>query len=370
MKSECSGNDLLMRNFTIGTAIIATVLFFSGCNKKESAAQEGIDQIVLPVTATGVVEGNIERYLIYTGNVDAARRVEIAPLAPGRIVRILVDEGSHVNRGQVLVKMDDMAVAAVKTGLELAQKNLERTRALQAKGSMTDVQLDGAVSGYAQAKSAYERVVSDIELTAPFSGLIIGKYYNDGEVYSSMKPGPSGLGSILSLARLDKMKIEVKVPEQDFVQIRQGAPVVITVDALQDKTFNGAVSRVSPALDMRSRTATVTVEINNDEKLIRPGMFTRVRIITEEKNDVLKVPTKAVVVRNDSAFVFRVPEGKVPYAAKPERVAVTTGMNNADYTEITGGQLKASDLVISENNVSLTGETAIKVTSIVDSEGK
>lgn len=369
MKSNDTKRGLSCNVVKLMAATVTLTMLFAGCNKKQEASEEVIDQIVLPVTAITVVKGTIEKFLTYTGNVDAAKRVEIAPLAPGRIIKILVDEGSRVRKGQLLVKMDDIAIASVRTGMEMAGKNLERTRALHAKGSMTDVQLEAAVSGYAQAKAAYEQVASNIELKAPFSGMIIGKYYNDGEVYSSMKPGPLGLGSILSLARLDKMKIEVKVPEQDFVQIKTGAPVVITVDALQGKTFEGAVSKISPALDMRSRTAKVTIEIENRDRQIRPGMFTRVRVITEEKNAVLKVPTQAVVMRNDSSFVFRVVKGEVPYSAKPEPVAVGLGMANADFTEILEGSINENDLILFENNVSLTKETAIKVTKIVDSEG-
>jgi membrane fusion protein, multidrug efflux system len=370
MKSDCPKQGLSGNALNLIVAAMTLTTLFAGCDKKEEVNQEVIDQIVLPVTATKVVKGNIEKFLTYTGNVDAAKRVEIAPLAPGRIKQILVDEGSRVKKGQILVRMDDMAIASVKTGMEMAGKNLERTRALHAKGSMTDVQLEAAVSGYAQAKAAYEQVATNIELTAPFSGIIIGKYYNNGEVYSSMKPGPLGLGSILSLARLDKMKVEVKVPEQDFEKIKTGAPVEITVDALQDGTFEGTVSKISPALDMRSRTATVTIEIGNGDRRIRPGMFTRVRVITEEKNDVLRVPTQAVVMRNDSAFVFRVVKGEVPYAAKPEPVAVILGMDNDNFTEIREGTIHENDLILSENNVSLTKETAIKVTKIIDSEGK
>jgi multidrug resistance efflux pump len=72
---------------------------------------------------------------------------------------------------------------------------------------------------------------------APFAGTIIGKYYNDGEIYSAMKPGPEGLGAILSLAKLNRMKIEVNVPEMDFVRISEGIPAVVSVDALGTRKF-------------------------------------------------------------------------------------------------------------------------------------
>jgi RND family efflux transporter MFP subunit len=361
--------------FTLGrtlalAASAVSVVLCAGCARKDTGGQEVVERIVLPVTATKVTSGRIERFLSYTGNVDAAKRVEIAPLAPGRIVRILVDEGSVVKKGQVLVKMDDLAVASVKAMYEAAKKNLERMKVLHDRGSMTDVQLEGAQSGYDQAKAAYDQVLSGIELIAPFGGIIIGKYYNEDEVYSSMKPGPLGLGSILSLARLNKMKVEINVPEQDYVQIKPGKDVNITVDALQGKNFSGHVSKVSPALDMRSRTAKITIEIDNKDKLIKPGMFTRVRIITEQKDSVLKVPTEAIVIRNDSAFVFKVKNGEPPYDASPIPVRVAPGMSNTEFTEISGEGIKESDLVLSENNVSLTKETAIRVTKIVDSEGK
>lgn len=352
-------------------AAAVTMVMTAGCSgTKDTSGKKETERIVLPVTAARVTRGGIERYLSYTGNVDAAKRVEIAPLAPGRIERILVDEGSVVKKGQVLVKMDDLAVASVKAMYEAAKKNLERMKVLHERGSMTDVQLETAQTGYDQAKAAYDQVLSGIELTAPFSGIIIGKYYNNDEVYSSMKPGPLGLGSILSLARLNKMKVEVSVPEQDYVAITAGAPVTITVDAIENRTFAGHVSKVAPALDMRSRTAKVTIEIDNKDKLIRPGMFTRVRIITEQKDSVLTVPSEAVVSRNDSSWVFKVKKGTPPYEVLPAPVPVTVGMSNEERSEIYGEGIAESDLVLSENNIGLTKETTIRVTKIVDSEGK
>ena len=110
MKSEYPKRVLLNVSTMLAAAVVMIGLL-SGCNGKEDALEEVIDQIILPVSATHVVKGNIEKFLTYTGNVDAAKRVEIAPLAPGRIVRIMVDEGDRVKKGQVLVKMDDMAVA-------------------------------------------------------------------------------------------------------------------------------------------------------------------------------------------------------------------------------------------------------------------
>lgn len=359
---------------TIRAVMVAIILFtaffflLSGCANKKAEEKTAIDQIVLPVTAVKVTRGRIENFLTYTGSIDAVTRVVIAPAVPGRIEKILVDEGRFVSAGQVLVRMDDKQLIQVKASYETAEKTYARIKALHERGSATVQQLEQAGAAFEAAKAGYEQMLSSVELRAPFSGTIIGKYYNDGEIYSTMKPGPEGLGAILSLAKLNKMKIEVKVPELDYARISTGIPAFISVDALATRNFTGKVSKVSPALDMRSRTATITIEIDNDQKTIRPGMFARVRIVTEYKDSVLIVPTKALVTRNDSTFVFKVKTGTVPYETRPIPLSVHQGLTNAEFSEVSSEGLDVSDLVLMENNVSLTAETAIKVTAIADGE--
>ena len=358
-----------IRAVTVAIMFFAAFIFLlSGCSNKKAEEKTVIEQIVLPVTAVKVTRGRIENFLTYTGSIDAVTRVVIAPAVPGRIEKILVDEGRFVSAGQVLVRMDDKQLIQVKTPYETAGKTYDRMKALHERGSATPQQLEQAGAAFEAAKAGYEQMLSSVELRAPFAGTIIGKYYNDGEIYSAMKPGPEGLGAILSLAKLNKMKIEVKVPELDYVRISEGIPAFISVDALAAKKFTGKVSKVSSALDMRSRTATVTIEIDNNQKILRPGMFARVRIVTEHKDSVLIVPTKALVERNDSTFVFKVKAGTVPYETKPVPLSVHRGLTNAEFSEVSGEGLDVSDLVLMENNVSLTAETAIKVTAVTDSE--
>ncbi len=360
------------RNYRFGlwislltTAVSVLVLAGTGCSKKKDQSSAGaVEEIVIPVKATVVERGTINEYCTFTGTIDAVKRASIAPAVPGKIEKIMASEGMNVAHGQALVQMDGKQLQQAKIKYESVKADYDRLKALRERGSATPQQFEQMQAGFEAAQTAYDQMGESTYLNAPFSGTVIGKYYSEGDVYNSMRPGPDGVGAILTIAKLDEMKIDINVPENDYAKMKVGQRANIIIGALNDSSFSGRVSMVTPALDMMNRTAKISLSISNASGLLKPGMFASVKIITNSKSNALSVPSVAIVAIDGKAMVFEVPAGNPPFQCRPTPHEVTVGLHNEETTEISKGVAEGA-LIVVENNSALEAKTKINVTAVV-----
>jgi RND family efflux transporter MFP subunit len=358
---------ILMFALTLTLALTAPGCdqFQKGKKKEaEAASSAEVEKIYLPVKATAAVRRDIIQALNFSGNIDAFRRAAIAPAVMGsRVMRIFVEEGAPVKEGQLLVRMEDFQLRQSAAQMTQLESDYKRMSALYSKGSVTAQQYEQVSSGFNAAVAGYELLKNSVELRAPFAGTVIGKYVNEGEVYTGA-PGYDGISGVLSIAQLGRMKIEVMVPEQDFVLLRPGQSAQVKTDAYPGVDFEGKIFTVNPALNRMSRTSRVAVEIKNDKQMLKPGMFAKVEIVTNSLKNVLAVPATAIVTRNGETNVFTVErQGEPPYATKPTIVKVKVGLVTDTYAQILEG-ISEGAIVLTDNNVSLSNGTNIRVTEI------
>ncbi|MDR2592717.1 MAG: efflux RND transporter periplasmic adaptor subunit [Chitinispirillales bacterium] len=355
-------------------SILISIPMLPGCDKLQkeketkditsTPATAEIEMIYLPVRAAVAAKRDIIQALNFSGSIDAFRRAAIAPAVMGsRVMRIFVDEGSSVKEGQLLVRMEDFQLRQSAAQMSQLESDYKRMSALYSKGSVTAQQYEQVSSGFNAAVAGYELLKNSVELRAPFTGTVIGKYVNEGEVYTGT-PGYDGISGVLSIAQLSRMKIEVMVPEQDFVLLHPGQPAQVKTDAYPGMDFEGKIFTVNPALNRMSRTSRVAVEIKNDKQMLKPGMFAKVEIVTNSLTNVLAVPATAVVMRNGEANVFIVDrQDQLPYETHPKLVKVKTGLVTDTYAQILEG-INEGTIVLTDNNVSLVNGTNIRVMEI------
>jgi len=346
-----------------GAALILTM--GAGCNRKkdDDTAKAEVEKIVLPVRGAVAVKRDVVQTLNFSGNIDAFRRAAIAPAVMGsRVLKIHAEEGQAVREGQLLVRMEDFQLRQSEAQLKQLEADHKRMEALHSRGSVTPQQYEQVRTGYTAARAGYELLKNSVELRAPFSGTIIGKYVNEGEVYTGA-PGVDGISGVLAIAQLGRMKIEVMVPEQDFVLLRPGQVAHVRTDAYPDTVFEGRIFTVNPALNRMSRTSRVAIEIRNDRQMLKPGMFAKVEIVTNSLKNVLAVPSTAIVVRDGEPHVFTVENNTVPFVTTPTLVKVKTGMVTDLYAQILEG-IDEGAVVLTDNNVSLSNSTGIRVMNI------
>jgi RND family efflux transporter MFP subunit len=194
----------------------------------------------------------------------------------------------------------------------------------------------------------------DSVIRAPFSGIVVKKFSNEAEIVSSVMPSRP----ILWLMKIDRVKVEVEIPDVKIMVVRKGTPVDVKIDALPGKLFEGNVSRVNAMVDPISRNFKVEIDIPNSKHIVKPGMFARITVKTDVVKDTIIVPQKALVVDdagNDAVFVLNDNEAVIK--------RVTVGVSNANMVEIRDG-LKDGEKVIVTGNYGLEEGTKVSPTVV------
>ncbi len=236
------------------------------------------------------------------------------------------------------------AIALAKAQLDVALASFDKAKA----------SLDTTLAGPTRAEilSAQARVetaqatVDQVRLVAPFQGTVIAVYLAPGDAVS---PNTQAL----VLADLNAFSITVDVSEVDVAGIQPGQKAEVSFDALPDETFSGTVTQVGFVGTNQQGVVyyPVTVALDKADARFRPGMTAAVRIITQQKEDVLLVPNRALKLSNGTPYVM------VSFGEQVLQVSVTTGLSNESYTEIVGGDLKEGDelIIITGSTTTLPG---------------
>lgn len=341
--------------------ILAGGILLASCTPKENktgAAAAGTADTVaaIPVKVMPVSKTKIARTIDYTSTILAYEEVNLAPSTPGRVDKIYVEVGNRVQKDQKLFLMDRTQYYANKIQLASLEKDLARLDTLLKVGSVREQLYDQTKAQYEVMKTNVEFMEDNTLLEAPFSGIITGKYLEDGELYSGA-PGMSGKSAVVTLMQINPVKIIVSISERYFPLIKNGMKVRVTADVYPDKQFEGTIFRVHPTIDAMSRSFRAEVRINNGNEQLRPGMFARA-FIDMGQEEAIVVPANAVLLQEgtNERYIFVLENG---FAV---RKTVTLGQRFDDRFEIAGGDLKEGDNLITEGQARLNNGQKVSVT--------
>jgi multidrug efflux pump subunit AcrA (membrane-fusion protein) len=382
--------------------------------KTEGSKQQAVGQAPLVEVAL-VTQGGIEEKILRTGDIVPDAQVTIYSKVQGWVEKINVREGDRVKTGQVLVTLDareaEAAVAQSKASLEaaaarlkqvkatseeavqsqiqqskatleLAESDLKRAQELLDKNFISRQQLDEARTKYNVAKAGYELVLNslrqktwenDIALAeaqvrqakanldmtqAQLANLIILSPMNGGVTKRHVDPGTmlKDTTPILTIMDLSEVKMVVNVIEKEFVRLQKGQAVKITVTAFPNRTFQGRIAIITPALELQSRTAEIQISVPNPGYVLNPGMFGRAEILIRSDPQALLVPIQAIVTQEDKDVVFVLKDGKA------YRRLVQKGLTKDTFVEITQG-LKAGEQVITAGHGFLKDGSPVRLVS-------
>ncbi|NCC74544.1 MAG: efflux RND transporter periplasmic adaptor subunit, partial [Sphingobacteriia bacterium] len=290
----------------------------------------------------------ISRSVDYTATLQAFEEIHLAPSTPGRIESVFVEVGSRVKEGDALVQMDRTQLHQAEVQLRTLETDFRRLDTLQKVGSIPQQQFDQLKSQYDIAKSNVEFLRENTLLRAPFSGVVSGKYFENGEMYSGSPIATVGKAAILSLVQINRLKIHVAISENYFPLIRTGMNASIKLDIYPDKEFTGRIFNIYPTIDPASRSFTAEVEVNNPEGLLRPGMFCRLTIDFDQ-TEALMIPVNAILKLQGSndRFLFIEENGIA------KRVGVLVGDRFNDKVEVISDELKPGQ------NLIITGQSRL-----------
>lgn len=347
-------------NRKIFSLILAGGILLASCapkeNKAGAAAAGAADSVAaIPVKVMPVSKTTIARTIDYTSTIMAFEEVNLAPSTPGRVDKIYVEVGDRVQKGQKLFLMDRTQFYANKIQLASLEKDLARLDTLLKVGSVKEQLYDQTKAQYEVMKTNVEFMEENTQLEAPFSGIITGKYLEDGELYSGA-PGMSGKSAVVTLMQINPVKIEISVSEQYFPLIKNGMKVNLTADVYPDKKFEGTIFRVHPTIDPMSRSFRAEVRIPNGSELLRPGMFAR-SFIDMGEQEAIVIPANAVLLQEgtNERYIF-VEENGIAV-----RKTVTLGKRFDDRFEIADGNLKEGENLIVEGQARLNNNQKVEI---------
>ena len=357
-------------------------VFWFGFTRK--GPQKVEQKRVVPVEVEAVSTSSIEKTIELTSWIKANQVVDVASKVGGRLdslrvvsdggVSIPVEEGTEVKKGQQVAVIDhDVYVAQVEAAkatvqareVELADAEREKKRiaALYEGGSATQQNRDKAVTAAELAAASLNMARANLELAqislrestivSPIDGIVTAKHIDEGNL---IRQGDR----IVTLTDMKTVKIVVSIAEKYGGEIVAGIPARMRVDTLPDTIFDAKVYSVHPALDAMTHTIQVEIRLDNNEMLLKPGMFARVTLVIQAKKDVVVVSRDVVLGgKVDEPYVYVVEDGIA------HKRIVKPGITQADRCEIADG-LKAGEKLIVNGMHSVKDGSSVEVVRLED----
>ena len=350
----------LVSRITPPLIVLATVLLLAGCGGSgqgkpgaTAGSPEEAARVVVTVETAPAALRPITASYNATAALEAPNEAQVVSKPAGVLLRLLAEEGDTVKAGQVLAKIDPerprLEVRRAEALLRKLEAELARSKELYERKLVAadlyekiryDVDTQRAIYDMAKLELSYTDIV------APISGVVAQRSAKVGNLIQLNSP----LFRIVDTSRLEAT---LNVPEREIGTMRAGAPLSMQVDALPGVAFAGRIERVSPVVDAGSGTFRVVCAFEPDARL-RPGMFGRIAVAFDQRQDVLTVPRVALLEDQGEPAVFRVREGTA------RRVPVQVGYLSGDLAEIRAG-LEPGDQVVTTGKVTLRDGAAVEV---------
>ena len=345
------------------SAIVISGLLISACSSKDKSTKTAstdpaivTEKAAIPVRITVLSKTKISRTIDYTATVLPFEEVNMAPSTPGRIDKIYVEIGDKVNKGDDLFLMDRTQLYQLKLQLSSLEKDLSRIDTLLKTGSAKQQQYDLMKTQYDVTKTNVDFMEENSLLKAPFLGVVTGKYFENGEIYSGAPTTQTGRSAVVTVMQVNPLKVNVSISEQYYPLIKKGMKALITADVYKGETFTGTVFRISPTISSATRSFINELELPNRNDLLKPGMFVRVSMDLGEV-ETFVVPANTVLVQEGTniRFVF-IEKNNIA-----ERIEVLLGKRFDDQLEIISSGIKEGDMLITEGQARLINGDKIEI---------
>ena len=335
----------MKRNTIVVACCIAATLALSSCGSKKGTSQ-GVGLVapteVEVLTRTSPVERmTIAQTEDFTSTLLPYKKSFITPQMSLRIDKINVEVGDHVKEGQVVAELDRNQYNQSAVQLKNTKQTLERMRSVYEAGGVSQSQIDELETSVTVLEETVANLKRSIELKAPFSGIITGRYNEVGDLFAMAGNADGGMG-MFQIMQIDKLKAIVALSEQYYPQVYKGMKVMVKADVYPDKEFPATVSIVYPSINATTRTFNVELVIPNKEEILRPGMFGRATFNMGERSSLTVEDVsiqKQMGVNDRYVYVIKdgVAERRVVTLGRQvgSRVEVLSGVNEGEQVAVT-----------------------------------
>lgn len=344
--------------------LLAALALACGGGDEETAAGAGGSPVEAAVARTDTLSLEVRA----VGSLEAEARIEVRPEIDGHVTSVHFREGDRVDRGQVLLRLDQNKLQAEReaaratvlrnrTEVENLERRVTRNDSLLAQGAISEQAFDDLQTQLNTARARLEEAranlnlaeqhLDDATITAPFAGRTGARSFDLGDYVRVGDP-------LFTLVDDQPLEIAFPVPERYLGQLHLGSPLSLTVRSSPGRSFRGEVDFVSPFVDEQSRTVKLKARIPNPGSELRPGQFADVRLQLESRPAVI-VPEATVVTRQGGSVAFLVREGRAV------RREVEVGARRRGVVEILSG-VSAGDTVVVAGHQRLQDGAEVRAT--------
>jgi RND family efflux transporter MFP subunit len=362
-----------VRVYAIGVVVLAGGIMaaVTGRPPAEAAAPQEAPAVTVGSESIHVVEsGDVSTGPVISGSLQPERKATVRAEVAGAVLTTSVDVGQTVQRGQVLARIDDLAirdsyesaqsaVRAADGAAQVARRNVERMETLVKEGAVAERALEDASMAalaaerqLADAKAALaqaEKLLGKTVLRAPISGVVAERSANAGDI---VQPGMA----LLTVVDPSSMQLEASVPSEQLANVRVGAPVEFRVNGYA-QSFTGRVDRISPVADPVTRQVRVFISIPNAQNRLVGGLFAEGRIRSESHAGLVAPATAVQLIAGGDgrAEALRIRNGVV------ELVEVTIGLRDvhSEIIEVAAGVAAGDTLLIGAARTVMPGTPVV-----------
>ena len=293
-----------------------------------------------------------------SGYVTARMQATVSSKITGKVLEVYIEEGMFVEKDQILAQLDDSTVQAelnfAKTQLKEARRIFNRTLELRKDNLASQASLDAAesqVDGLKARLDISKQIVADKQIRAPFSGVVINKAAQPGEMISPVSAGGgftrTGIGTIVDMSSLE---VEVDVNESYINRVQAGQPAITNLNAYPNWDIASEVIAIIPTADRNKATVKVRIGLLEKDERVLPDMGAKVSFLKEQMNEAPKklegvmVPSSSVIKEGDLSYVFVIKNGLLT------KNKVSVGSSSSNFSRLINGVVAGDNVVTDPSN--------------------
>ena len=312
--------------YKIFTAIFIFSFLFISCESENAQIEPGKEvnnansNDDVPVEVLVIKETKIEQKLPLTGVLLPNNSVDIVAEVSGKVISVKKELGDYINANSTLAVIDytvpesqfkqaEAQVFSTKNNLKIVESNLNSDKILFENGDISDLEYQNSqltvknaeaqylstLAALSAAKKSYE----DTRIKSPISGIVSRKNIEYGSMVA--------LGTtVYRVVDLSSLKLRVSVPQEMINRVKINDKAIVIISAIEGKSFNGVVKRISPQADESTGGFTIEINVPNEKNIIKAGMTAKIELIISKKEKALSIPDYALVTKNDESYVYKI----------------------------------------------------------------
>lgn len=335
--------------------LLAALITISACSSNGDSEENEEDETpVIPVEVSSVSRGDISAYYSNTATLDAEQEATVVSKVRGIIETLYVEEGDQVQAGQLIASIEDdqyqIEVNRAKASLDRLESEYRRNEDLFERGMISAEVFQNSKYEYESQQATYDLAVLNLENTsvrAPISGVVSMRFVKAGNMITTDQ-------QLYRVTDFSPLQAILHIPEHEMSKIQKNQRVELRADAIPGETFVGRVERKSPVVDAETGTFKVTIYVEETRNQLRPGMFARVMIVYDTRENARMIPKSAVMSEDFSNNVFVIRDSLA------FKRSIQTGYTNGSNIEVIEG-LNDGEVVVTIGQASLQDSTKVSV---------